>query len=52
VEEIDPVLEALASGDKQALLSLIEFTEAKCTHREGLGGPPKCEEGETEGTSM
>ena len=51
-EEIDPVLEAVASGDKQVLLSLIEFTEAKCTHREGLGGPPKCGEGKAEGTPM
>jgi hypothetical protein len=52
VEEIDRVLEAVASGDQQALLSLIQFTEAKCTHQEGLGGPPKCREGEAEGTPM
>ena len=52
MEEIDLVLDAVASGDKQALLSLIQFTQAKCTHREGLGGPPKCEEGEAEATPM
>jgi hypothetical protein len=52
MEEIDPVLEAVASGDKEALISVIGFTQAKCTHAEGLGGPPKCEDGEAEGTPM
>ncbi|MGZ9166544.1 MAG: hypothetical protein ACXW4U_15345 [Anaerolineales bacterium] len=52
VEEVDRVLEAVASGDQQALLSVIQFTEAKCTHAEGLGGPPKCQDGEVEGTPM
>lgn len=52
VEEIDHILDVVASGDQQALLSVIQFTEAKCTHAEGLGGPPKCREGEVEGTPM
>ena len=52
VEEVDRVLEAVSSGDQQALLSVIQFTGAKCTHAEGLGGPPKCREGEVEGTPM
>jgi hypothetical protein len=52
VEDVDRVLEAVASGDQQALLSVIQLTEAKCTHAEGLGGPPKCREGEAEGMPM
>lgn len=52
VEEVDRVLEAVASGDQQRLLSVVKLTEAKCTHAQGLGGPPKCREGEEEGTSM
>lgn len=52
VEDVDRVLEAVASGDQQELLSVVQFTEAKCTHAEGLGGPPKCREGEVEGTPM
>ena len=52
IEEVDRVLEAVASGDRQALLSVVQFTEAECTHAQGLGGPPKCREGEEEGTSM
>jgi hypothetical protein len=51
-ENIDPVLEAVASGDRQALISLVQLTEAVCTHADGLGGPPKCRDGEAEGTAM
>jgi hypothetical protein len=52
MEGIDQILEAAASGDVQSLRSLVEFTNAKCTQRDGLGGPPKCREGEAEGTPM
>jgi hypothetical protein len=50
IEEIDHVLSAVASGDLQMLRSLVKFTTGKCTLGEGLGGPPKCREGEVEGT--
>jgi hypothetical protein len=49
-EEIDHILDVVASGDIQMLRSLIKFTTAECTELEGLGGPPKCQEGEAEGT--
>jgi hypothetical protein len=49
---IDQVLEAVANGDSQRLRSLIEFTDAVCTRQDGLGGPPKCREGEAEGTPV
>lgn len=49
VTEIDSVLAAVASGDDEKLRSLIQFTDARCTRAEGLGGPPKCREGEEEG---
>jgi hypothetical protein len=49
IQTIDQVLQAVASGDPEALRALIEFTNAVCTHRDGLGGPPKCREGEAEG---
>ena len=49
---IDSILEAVASGDPQELRSLVEFTDAVCTQLEGLGGPPKCREGEAEGTPV
>jgi hypothetical protein len=47
IEEIDRILDA--SGDVQRLRSLIQFTSTLCTTREGLGGPPKCLQGEEEG---
>ncbi len=52
VEQVDRVLEAVASGDPQALRAVVEFTEAICTQGDGLGGPPKCREGEAEGSPM
>jgi hypothetical protein len=52
VEIIDGILDAVASGDTQRLRSLILFSNAVCTQREGLGGPPKCREGEAEGTPV
>lgn len=51
-ETIDRVLEAVSSGDPQSLRSLVQFTNAVCTQQEGLGGPPKCREGEAEGTPV
>lgn len=52
VEVIDRVLDAVASSDRQALFSVVEFTDAKCTKAEGMGGPPKCREGEAEGSPV
>ena len=50
LEEIDRILDA--SGDVQRLRSLVQFTSALCTRRDGLGGPPKCLEDEGEGTPV
>ena len=47
---VDQILSAVSAGDRQGLRALVEFTEAKCTKVEGLGGPPRCQEGEAEGT--
>jgi hypothetical protein len=46
--QVDRVLDAVATGDPQALHSVVQFTELGCTHQEGFGGPPKCREGEAE----
>lgn len=48
--DIDNVLAAVASGDPQEQRALIQYTTAPCTRKKGLGGPPKCREGEAEGT--
>ena len=52
IADIDAILEAAAIGDVQTLLPFIQFTETKCTNQEGMGGPPKCREGEAEGTAV
>lgn len=49
-EEIDAVLEGVASGKVKDLHALLQFNRVECTRQDGLGGPPKCEEGEAEGT--
>jgi hypothetical protein len=50
IADVDEVLAAVESGDAQALRDLIRFTMVGCTNADGLGGPPKCREGEAEGT--
>ena len=50
IADVDEVLAAVESGDAQALRDLIHFTKVGCTKADGLGGPPKCREGEAEGT--
>lgn len=49
---VDRVIFALLHGDTAARHALIEFTEFACTHATGLGGPPKCEADEAEGTPV
>lgn len=52
IQDIDPVLAAVASGDQEQLRAHIHYTTAPCTTAEGFGGPPKCSEGEAEGTLL
>jgi hypothetical protein len=52
IEEVDQIVDVVASGDIQMQRSLIQFTNTKCTTAEGLGGPPKCRAGEVEGTPV
>jgi hypothetical protein len=46
------VIEAFLAGDQEQLRSLVHYTVTGCTHAEGLGGPPKCEAGQAEGTEV
>lgn len=50
IPDVDAVLAAVESGDPQQLRDLIRFTTVACTTADGLGGPPKCQDGEAEGT--
>ncbi|WKZ36531.1 MAG: hypothetical protein QY332_01150 [Anaerolineales bacterium] len=49
IKELDHIIEATLTGDMNEFRSLLEFTQTNCTHTEGLGGPPKCLNGEAEG---
>jgi len=50
IADVDAVLAAVETGDAQALRDLVHFTTVGCTNADGLGGPPKCREGEAEDT--
>jgi hypothetical protein len=52
IQDVDSVLAAVAGGNPQELSALINYTAAPCTTAEGLGGPPKCREGEADGTLL
>jgi len=51
IEEIDVILAAVNSNDKQKLTDLFSYITIACkTIVNALGGPPACREGEAEGT--
>ena len=50
--QVDRVIDAMLDADRSAFRGLIRFLTAPCTTREGLGGPPKCGPGETDGTPV
>jgi uncharacterized coiled-coil protein SlyX len=52
IPEIDLVIEAILSHDVGARLELVRYSRSACTTADGLGGPPKCVQGEAEGTMV
>jgi hypothetical protein len=52
IEGIDRVIDAIMSQDIDHKLELVRYTESACTTSDGLGGPPKCESGEADGTKV
>ncbi len=50
--EIEPVIEAFLYGSLNDRKELVSYSTTACTLADGLGGPPKCEEGEVEGTMV
>ncbi|NIS79367.1 MAG: hypothetical protein GTO14_03895 [Anaerolineales bacterium] len=52
VAEINVVLDAVLARDQEAVKALVRYTLSACTHADGLGGPPKCREGEADGTRL
>ena len=50
IEELDRIIAAALAGDTALLREMIRYTTLRCLTLEGLGGPPPCREGESEGT--
>jgi hypothetical protein len=52
VDELDRVIRIVKGGDVNTLRSIVQYTQAECTFEDGLGGHPKCKEGEVEGETV
>lgn len=52
IDEIDTIIDAVLTQDVEELQSLTGYMLIGCTHTMGLGGPPKCEPDEAEGTMV
>jgi hypothetical protein len=52
ITEIDRVLGAVLNHDVESRVALVRYTVTNCTTEDGLGGPPKCLEGQENGTSV
>lgn len=50
VPEVNDIIDVFLDGDLQSRVGGIKYTQTGCTHADGLGGPPKCAEGVSEGT--
>jgi hypothetical protein len=51
-EELQPILRAMLGGMLDEQIAVIQYTRIACATVEGLGGPPPCPEGVTEGTEI
>ena len=49
---LDAIIRAVDERDVATLAGLVELQEVGCTFEQGVGGPPKCPEGASEGDLM
>jgi hypothetical protein len=52
IDELDTIISTILNGNTSDLIPLLGFTQTSCTMADGLGGPPKCMDGEKEGTPV
>ena len=52
IEEVDRVIATFLAGDLAAKQAVIRYTTTPCTTKQGMGGPPKCQAGELDGTPV
>ncbi len=49
IGDVDRIIDVVLGGSADRIREVLVFTATGCTHADGLGGPPKCREGESEG---
>ena len=52
IAELDRTIAAVLSNDVETRRELVRLTTSGCTHELGMGGPPKCQPGQEEGTPV
>jgi hypothetical protein len=52
IEQVDNVIDAILDQDVDARLDFVHTITTPCTNADGLGGPPKCQPDEEEGTPL
>jgi hypothetical protein len=52
IPELDQLITVILSNDLAARRELVNYTSTGCTNAEGLGGPPRCQPGQAEGTPV
>jgi len=52
IADLDHIIDTVLAGGPEDEIQLLKFSTLGCTHEEGLGGPPKCREGEEEGAKV
>jgi len=52
IAELDSIIDAVLAHDATSLRAMTAYTQVGCTQTDGLGGPPKCDDGEAEGTLL
>ncbi len=52
VGDVDRIIDVVLEGDSEKIKDALTLTVTGCTRADGLGGPPKCREGEPEGTPV
>lgn len=52
IDVVDQAIEVILSNDLDARRDLLGYTTAGCTTADGLGGPPKCEPDQADGTPV
>lgn len=50
--QVDTVIEAVLGDDLEDRQALVRYVTSGCTTADGLGGPPKCADGQAEGTPL